>query len=116
MILNKLPRIRHEVWEKTVKTLLTAAMLAAATGAYASEPDAGDMLALIEAQQKQIEMLQQQLDATKATLETLSQQVATNTRASEEANEKAEILADNIESQPAVTEPATKLGASVWYG
>ena len=93
-----------------MKTLLAAALVAVSATAYASAPDSGEMLALIEAQQKQIEILQQQLDATKATLETLSQQVETNTRASEEANEKAEILADNIESQPAVTEPATKLG------
>ena len=93
-----------------MRTILMAAVLAAGTSVYASEPGAVDVQALIETQQKQIELLQQQLDATRASLESLSQQVEANRAAGAEANEKAEILADNIESYPAQTESATKLG------
>ena len=93
-----------------MRTILLAALLATGTQAFAADPSAADMLELIEAQQKQIELLQQQLDATKATLDQLAGQVETNTQATEEANVKAEILAENIESQPAVAQSATHLG------
>lgn len=91
------------------KTLVAAILAAmAATHAQAAEPD--DLRELIEAQQRQIEALQQQLDATRASMEQLVRQVEDATQASAEANTKAEILADTIESQPAAMAPAVKLG------
>ena len=93
-----------------MRSILMAAMVAAGTTAYAAEPGTEDLQALLEAQQRQIELLQQQLDATQASLDQISQQVKTNTEASVEANEKAEILAENIESRPVVAASATKLG------
>jgi predicted porin len=93
-----------------MRSILMAAMVAAGTTAYAAEPGTEDLQALLEAQQRQIELLQQQLDATQASLDQISQQVKTNTEASVEANEKAEILAENIESRPVVAESSTKLG------
>ena len=93
-----------------MKTILMAMLLAAGTTGLAAEPQNEDLLLLIEAQQKQIELLQQQLDSTRETVQSLSDQVQKNQFASEEANEKAEILAENIESQPATYESATSLG------
>jgi hypothetical protein len=93
-----------------MKTTLMALLFMAATTLQAAEPETEDLRALIETQQKQIELLQQQLDATKATMDSLVRQVEQNTQSSVEANEKAEILAENIESQPVQGEPATKLG------
>ena len=93
-----------------MKKVLTAVVLAAATAAHAQVPESDDLRALIEAQQQQIEMLQQQLDATRATMEQLAQQVEDNTQSSSEANTKAEILADSMESQPVAVASATKLG------
>jgi len=93
-----------------MKTLILAATFFVATVAHAAEPAPDDMRSLIEAQQKQIELLQQQLDATRASVADLSRQVEANTVTSVAANEKAEILADNIEAQPAIVESATKLG------
>ena len=89
---------------------LMAAALAAATSTALADGTDEDLRALIEQQQRQIELLQQQLDATRGVLEELSAQVESNTVASVEANEKAEILADNMENQPVNYEPATKLG------
>jgi hypothetical protein len=93
-----------------MKHLLLAATLVTATTAFAADPVPMDVHALIEAQQKQIELLQQQLDATQASLTALKQQVEENTVASEEANVKAEILAENIEDQPAAESSRTTLG------
>jgi len=93
-----------------MRIVLMAALLAAGTSGFAADQQNEDMLSLIEAQQKQIELLQQQLDATQATLQSLKEQVEENTLVSEEANEKAEILADNMESQPATAKSATTLG------
>jgi hypothetical protein len=87
-----------------------AAALAAATSTALADGSDEDLRALIEQQQRQIELLQQQLDATRGILEELSAQVESNTAASVEANEKAEILADNLDSQPVVAQSATKLG------
>lgn len=91
-----------------MKHLLAAALLAASTTGFASETD--DMRALIEAQQRQIELLQQQLDATRETLSDLSAKVEENAASSEEANVKAEILADNMESQPSDAWSRTSIG------
>ena len=93
-----------------MRTFLAVVLLVAGTSAFAAGPDNEELQKLIQAQQQQIELLQQQLDATQAALEGLSRQVEDNTVASVEANEKAEILAENIDSQPVMAEPATKLG------
>ena len=93
-----------------MRTILMAAALAAATPTAFADGSEEDLRALIEQQQRQIELLQQQLDATRGVLEELSEQVENNTVASVEANEKAEILADNLDSQPVVAQSATKLG------
>lgn len=89
--------------------LLVASALAA-TPVFAAAGDSEEMLALIRAQQQQIEQLQQQLDANRQALEALRQQVQANAQASESANEKAEILAENIETQPARAASANTLG------
>ena len=90
-----------------MRSILMAAALAAATSTALADGTDEDLRALIEQQQRQIELLQQQLDATRGVLEELSAQVESNTVASVEANEKAEILADTMESQPAATAPCT---------
>ncbi|MEE4217613.1 MAG: porin [Xanthomonadales bacterium] len=93
-----------------MKPLLMAALLAAGTTAQAAEPASDDLRALIKVQQQQIELLQDQLDATRASLASLSEKVEKNTRASSDANEKAEILAENIDSQVAVVQSANRIG------
>ena len=93
-----------------MKHLLAAAMLTASSVVFAAEPASDDMRALIEAQQQQIELLQQQLDATRQSLQQLSAQVEKNAAASEEANEKAEILADTMDSEPADSRSRTTIG------
>jgi len=93
-----------------MRTILAAAALAALTSTALADGSEEDLRALIEQQQRQIELLQQQLDATRGVLEELSAQVESNTAASVEANEKAEILADNLDSQPVVAQSPTKLG------
>ena len=93
-----------------MKIILTAALLTAGVTGMAAEPQNEDLLLLIEAQQKQIELLQNQLDATSESLQSLSEQVQQNQMTSEEANEKAEILAENIDSQPDTYKSATSLG------
>jgi hypothetical protein len=96
-------------WETEMRFTLLAALLIASTTGFTAGPEMDDLRSLIKAQQEQIELLQRQLDATRTTLEALSQKVEDNTLASEEANQKAEILAENIESQPAVSESATSI-------
>lgn len=93
-----------------MRTFLATALLVFGTSAFAAGPDNEELRSLIQAQQKQIELLQQQLDATQAALTSLSRQVEDNAVSSVEANEKAEILAESIESQPAVARSATHLG------
>jgi hypothetical protein len=93
-----------------MRIILVVVLLAISVSGFTAEPQSEDMRSLIQAQQDQIRLLQQQLDATNASLQALRQQVEANALASEAANEKAEILADNIESQPAVAEAATSLG------
>ena len=93
-----------------MKYVLMAVLLAAGSTAIAADPEMNEMRDLIRAQQQQIELLQQQLDVTRESLHSLSERVEENAQTSEEANEKAEILADNIESQPAWSKTATTLG------
>ncbi|MBT8063903.1 MAG: OprO/OprP family phosphate-selective porin [Gammaproteobacteria bacterium] len=92
-----------------MKAILIAALMLIASTGLSAEPNQEDLLSLIDAQQQQIELLQQQLDATQTTLQDLKQQVEQNTVASVEVSEKAEILADSLESQPiaAATSPTT---------
>lgn len=93
-----------------MRCFLMAALLVAGTPALADSPPSEEVRALIEAQQQQIELLQQQLDATRESLQALSQQVESNTRSSGEANEKAEILADTMDSQAEPAVSPVKLG------
>ena len=93
-----------------MRIVLIAVLLAVSAPGFAADPEMEEMRSLIGAQQAQIDLLLQQLDDTRESLLTLKEQVEENALASEEANEKAEILADNIESQPAVAESATTLG------
>jgi hypothetical protein len=93
-----------------MRFVLLAALLAAGTTGFAADPETAEMLSLIKAQQDQIELLRQQLDTTQQSLHSLRVQVEENAMASKEANEKAEILADNIDIQPIVAKSATQLG------
>ena len=93
-----------------MRKILTAAVLAAATPAFAQASDSDDLRALLEAQQRQIEMLQQQLDATRASMEQLVREVEDAARVGAEANEKAEILADTLDEPVMAAAPAVKLG------
>ncbi len=93
-----------------MRIVLMTALLALSSTGFAADPEREEMLALINAQQAQIDMLLQQLQETQATVLALKEAVEDNAQASEEANQKAEILADNIESQPAVPESRTSLG------
>ncbi len=92
-----------------MKPLLMAALMLAASTGFSADPSKEDLLALIETQQRQIELLQQQLNATQTSVQDLKQQVEQNAAVSNEANEKAEILADSLESQPvaSATSPTT---------
>jgi hypothetical protein len=92
-----------------MRSILMAVLLTVAATGFAADPQE-NMRSVIRAQQQQIELLQQQLDATQQSLQSLRVQVEKNALASEEANEKAEILAENIESQPVTTESATHIG------
>lgn len=93
-----------------MKLVLMAVLLAAGTTAYAADPSTEDLKALIEAQQKQIELLQQQLDDTRTSLQQLSQKVDETAIASEEANEKAEILAETLEEPAVIADSPTHIG------
>ena len=94
-----------------MKHVLLAALLAASTTLFAADPAMEEMRTLMEAQQRQIESLQQQLDATRASMQSLQQLIEANARATEEAHEKAEILAANMESQPVAIESPNSFGA-----
>jgi len=93
-----------------VKTALAATLLAAATPALGLANENDELRALLEAQQRQIEMLQQQLDATRASMEQLVREVEDAARVGAEANEKAEILADTLDEPVIAAAPAVKLG------
>ena len=93
-----------------MRTFLMIALLAASTTGFAADPQMEEMKSMIKVQQDQIDFLLQQLDSTRESLLTLKEQVDANAQASVEANEKAEILAENMESQPLVTQSATRLG------
>jgi hypothetical protein len=93
-----------------MRILLMTAALLACTPVFAADPAMQDLLTVIEKQQQQIERLQQQLDTNRQDLEILRQQVADTMTATEEANQKAEILAENIEAQPAVVKSPTTIG------
>ncbi len=97
-----------------MKYVLMAALLTVSTTGFAADPQMEEMLSLIRAQQEHIEALQQQLNDTRESLQSLSNQVQENALASETANEQAseqiEVLADNYESQPVVAESPTTIG------
>jgi len=93
-----------------MRFLVLTVLLSAATAGLAADPQTDELRALIQAQQRQIEQLQAQLDATRETVRFLGDRVADNTAASEMANQKAEILADSMESQPATADLASSFG------
>lgn len=93
-----------------MRILLMTALLAFSTAGLTAETQTEEMQSVIKAQQDQIDFLLQQLDSTRESLLALKVQVEANSQASEEANEKAEILAENIESQPTIAESSTRIG------
>jgi hypothetical protein len=93
-----------------MRTILIALLLTSGTPLMAEDPQMDELLSLIRAQQQQIESLQQQLDSTRASLQSLSQMVEQNVAATEAANQKAEILAENLESQPMIAESRNSFG------
>jgi len=99
-----------------MRTFFMIALLTASTAGFAADPQTQDMQSVIKAQQDQIDFLLQQLNSTQEALLELKEQVNANAQASIEANEKAEILADTIESQPALTEPNSQFAGSNRYG
>jgi len=94
-----------------MRHIVTATLLAVSTAAFAADPQVAEMHALMEAQQHQIAILQQQLDITRASLSALQKTVEANIQATGEANEKAEILAARIETQPPVADSPNHFGA-----
>ena len=72
-----------------MKYVLMAALLTVSTTGFAADPQMEEMLSLIRAQQEHIEALQQQLNDTRESLQSLSNQVQENALASETANEPA---------------------------
>lgn len=93
-----------------MRFIVLATCLTASVAGFAAEPGADDLRMLIQAQQEQIESLQQQLDATRTVIQSLGKQVENNSISNREAGEIVEILAENIESQSAVAESATTIG------
>ena len=93
-----------------MRTFLMIALLTASTAGIAADPQMEEMQSVIKAQQGQIDFLLQQLDSTREVVLALKEQVDANAQAAIEANEKAEILADNMESQPVLAEPSTRIG------
>ena len=93
-----------------MRTFLMIALLTASTAGIAADPQMEEMQSVIKAQQEQIDFLLQQLDSTREVVLALKEQVDANAQAAIEANEKAEILADNMESQPVLAEPSTRIG------
>jgi hypothetical protein len=93
-----------------MRTLIMIAFLAASTSGFGADTQMDEMQSVIKSQQEQIDFLLQQLDSTRESLLALKEQVEANAQASVEANEKAEILAENIESRPTVSESATRIG------
>jgi len=92
------------------------ALLTASTAGFAADTQMDEMQSVIKAQQDQIDFLLQQLDDTREVVLALKEQVEANAQAATEANEKAEILADNIESQPASTGTDTQFAGSSRFG
>ena len=93
-----------------MRTALLALLLAAGTTAQADESQMHQLLSVIDRQQQQIELLQQQLNDNRTALDQLRAQVESNVAATEEVNQKTEILAENFDSQPAFTGLDTQLG------
>ena len=87
-----------------MRTFFMIALLTISTAGFAADKQMEEMQSVIQAQQQQIDFLLQQLDSTREVVLALKEQVDANAQAATEANEKAEILADNMESQPELTE------------
>ena len=92
-----------------MRAFLMVALLTASTAGFTADPQTEDMQSVIKAQQDQIDFLLQQLNSTQEALLELKEQVDANALASAEVNEKAEILADNMDSQP-IADLSTRFG------
>ena len=93
-----------------MRTFLMIALLTASTAGFAADTQMDEMQSVIKTQQEQIDFLLQQLDDTREVVLALKEQVDANAQATVEVNEKAEILADNMESQPVMAESSTRFG------
>ncbi len=93
-----------------MRTFLMIALLTASTAGFAADTQMDEMQSVIKVQQEQIDFLLQQLDDTREVVLALKEQVDANAQATVEVNEKAEILADNMESQPVMAESSTRFG------
>jgi len=93
-----------------MRFVMMVVLLTVSTTAFTADPQLEEMRAQMEAQQRQIDMLQQQLDATLASMQSLQRMVEANVQSTREANEKAELLAENLEGQLVPAESANSLG------
>ena len=93
-----------------MRTAFLAPLLLASAAAQAADPQMEELLSLIDQQQQQIAALQQQLDDNRAVLDSLRTQIESNVAATEEVNQKAEILAENLEDGPSLAALDTQLG------
>ena len=93
-----------------MRTFLMIALLTASTAGFAADTQMDEMQSVIKSQQEQIDFLLKQLDDTREVVLALKEQVDANAQATVEVNEKAEILADNMESQPVMAESSTHFG------
>ena len=93
-----------------MRTFLMIALLTASTAGFAADTQMDEMQSVIRSQQEQIDFLLKQLDDTREVVLALKEQVDANAQATVEVNEKAEILADNLESQPVMAESSTRFG------
>jgi len=99
-----------------MRTFFMIALLTISTAGFAADKQMEEMQSVIQAQQQQIDFLLQQLDSTREVVLALKEQVDANAQAATEANEKAEILADNMESQPELTEADRQFASSSRFG
>ena len=93
-----------------MRAFLMIALLTASTAGFAADTQMDEMQSVIKTQQEQIDFLLKQLDDTREVVLALKEQVDANAQATVEVNEKAEILADNMESQPVMAESSTRFG------
>ena len=89
-----------------MKTITLAALLLLSQPILAAEKNdkLQQLEQLLTSQQAQIQALQKQLESNQKIFEALQQQVSSNTKSSQQANNKTEILVENMESRSAIRE------------